>query len=329
MAALCLEFLGIPVKSQFEEHLKTFEGRYISEPAVARDPVNQAMIRHWCDAMGDQNPIYTHAESAREAGHEKIVAPPTMLQAWTMRGLARALVEPSKNNNSVSELFSVFDEAGLTSVVATNCEQRYFRYLQMGEHLQHRLRIDHISGVKQTALGEGVFFDFVYLFETQTGETVGEMRFRMLRFRPIEKAKEAKQPSSRAEQPRPRPAITRDNQFFWDGLRQGKLYIQRCSNCGYQCHPPEAMCKRCQTTHFEYVASSGKGTIYSFVTAHHPPVPPFEYPHVVILVELEEGIRIISNLIDGNTDDLRIGRAVALVVQEVEPEYYLPFFRPA
>ena len=74
-------------KGAFLARLKAFEGREVGEPFVARDPVNQPMIRHWCDAMDDANPVYTDPELAAQSVHGGIVAPPTMLQAWTMRGL--------------------------------------------------------------------------------------------------------------------------------------------------------------------------------------------------------------------------------------------------
>ena len=73
----------------FEAELKAFEGRTVGKPQVARDPVNQPMIRHWCDAIDDQNPVYTEPELAQQSIHGSIVAPPTMLQAWTMRGCDR------------------------------------------------------------------------------------------------------------------------------------------------------------------------------------------------------------------------------------------------
>src|SRR5688572_31280800 len=90
------------------------------EPVVARDPVNAAMIRHWCDAVGDANPVYTDRDLAVKSVHGALVAPPTMLQAWTMRGLLPP--EPASSQLApFSEVMRLLDAAGYTSVVATNC----------------------------------------------------------------------------------------------------------------------------------------------------------------------------------------------------------------
>ena len=71
----------------FLDKLRGFVGRSAGAPSKAWDAVNQAMIRHWCDAVGDRNPVYTDPAAAAASVHAQIVAPPTMLQAWTMKGL--------------------------------------------------------------------------------------------------------------------------------------------------------------------------------------------------------------------------------------------------
>src|SRR6266850_3997718 len=83
------------------------------EPSAARDAVNPAMIRHWCDAVGDENPVYTDPDFAAKSVHGGIVAPPTMLQAWTMAGLRPAPARPS----ALGEAMRLLDAAGYTSVV--------------------------------------------------------------------------------------------------------------------------------------------------------------------------------------------------------------------
>src|SRR3954453_11929141 len=109
----------------FLEKLKSLVGCPSGEPMAAWDAVNQALIRHWCDAVGDTNPVYTDAAAASASVHGQIVAPPTMLQAWTMKGL----VPPeSDRGGAQDELFGLLDSAGFTSVVATNCDQEYERY---------------------------------------------------------------------------------------------------------------------------------------------------------------------------------------------------------
>ena len=150
----------------------------------ARDPVNQPMIRHWCDAMGDDNPVYTDPEFAAQSVHGGIVAPPTMLQAWTMRGLRPPPKPEAKTPGPQNELFSLLDAAGFTSVVATNCTQEYKRYLKPGDHLDVTMTIESVSPEKHTALGEGHFITQLMTYRNQDGEEVATMRFRLLKFKP-------------------------------------------------------------------------------------------------------------------------------------------------
>src|SRR5712691_11785659 len=104
----------------FLARLKAFEGVEVGPPEVGADPVNQPMIRHWVEAIGDENPVYVDGDAAARSVHGQIVAPPTMLQAWVMRGVRP---RPQIGGNARDELMRVLDEAGFTSVVATNCEQ--------------------------------------------------------------------------------------------------------------------------------------------------------------------------------------------------------------
>ena len=106
--------------------LRAFEGSPSGSPMEARDEVNQAMIRHWIDAMGDDNPVYVDGDVARDNGFPGVVAPPTMLQAWIMRGYRAPGVtdEPGGQSggsgasgtsgaSAQEQLFALFDEAGL------------------------------------------------------------------------------------------------------------------------------------------------------------------------------------------------------------------------
>src|SRR5262245_19589820 len=99
-------------------------------PDVARDPVDAAMIRHWCDAMSDHNPVYTDLEAAARSLHGGLVAPPAMLNAWTMPGL------PGRRGDDRSmNPMRALDAAGFSSVIATNSEHEYVRYLRLGDRL--------------------------------------------------------------------------------------------------------------------------------------------------------------------------------------------------
>jgi uncharacterized OB-fold protein len=127
----------------------------------------------------------------------------------------------------------------------------------------------------------------------------------------------------------PRPGITHDNRFFWEGLREGRLRIQRCLSCQRLQHPPAPMCPACHSFDMGSIEAGGRGTIHSFVVAHHPPVPPFVYPNVIVLVELEEGTRLVSRLVGVEPDAVAIGLPVQVDFERVDDDLTLHFFRLA
>src|SRR4051794_32299277 len=218
------------------DKLRGLVGKPAGPPFSAWDAVNQPMIRHWCDAVGDTTPIYTDPAAAAASVHGQIVAPPTMLQAWTMKGL---VPPPPAGGGAQDELFGLLDEAGFTSVVATNCEQEYARYLHLGDHLAGESVIEDVSPEKKTGLGVGHFVPTRTDFRDQHGELVGSMRFRILKFRPPQQSKSAENKEPTA--PRPRPPRNQDNAFFWEGVDRHELLIQRCTSCGKLRHPPRPM----------------------------------------------------------------------------------------
>ena len=91
-----------------------------------------------------------------------------------------------------------------------------------------------------------------------------------------------------------------DTRFFWEGVREGRLLLQRCASCGAVRHPPGPMCPHCQSLSWEPVESAGRGTIHSWVVSVHPTEADAE-PRTVVLVDLEEGVRLVSNLVGGGT----------------------------
>ena len=305
------------------ERVRPFIGVVAGE-LVAEDEVNAAMIRHWCEVLGDANPAYTEAATGTVHGGQ--VAPPTMLQVWTMRGLALRGGPGSPNK----PLMDVFDQAGFTSVVATDCEQEYVRYLRPGDRLTATTSVEAIGEEKRTALGAGHFITTLVEYRDQSGELVGIQRFRLLKFRPAQPRSDAPGPTpepATATPGRPRPAINEDTEFFWEGVNAGELRIQRCAACGTLRHPPRPACGACGSLESDHAVASGRGTVYSFVVHHYPAVPGFEPPFVVVLVELEEGVRLVSNLVDGGPEDVQIGMPVEVAFTEVEPGYTLPLFR--
>jgi uncharacterized OB-fold protein/acyl dehydratase len=313
-------------KASFLARLKEFEGRQVGPPQRGADPVNQPMIRHWVEAIGDENPVYTDAEAAAQSVHGEIVAPPVMLQAWVMRGVRP---RPSSGGNVQDELMQLLDGAGFSSVVATNCEQEYHRYLHVGDHLSTTTTIESISDEKATGLGVGHFVTTRVDYRTDDGELVGTMRFRILKFKPgTGRSAPTPEEEEKARPRRPRPALTQDNAFWFEGARQHRLLIQRCTSCGTLRHPPRPMCSECRSYEWDVVDASGRGKVYSFVVNHYPQVPAFDYPLAVGLIDLEEGTRLVANVIGLEPTDIRIGMPVEVEWVDHDPDLSLPAFRP-
>jgi len=335
----------------FPDHsadLAPLVGQSAGAPNLAPDAVNVPMIRHWVEAMGDHNPVYVSDEAARAAGYDELIAPPTMLQAWIMRGLRLSLLTEEARAQGAEQgsgpnekMMSLLDAEGLTSVVATNCEQEYGRPLVVGDRLLVRSVIEAISDPKRTGLGTGRFIttrlDYVAVPDADVpvwrvsdeevqalydaGEPVATMRFRILKYLPpVKKA---------ARPPRPRPAITQDNAFWFEGARAHTLLIQHCTSCGTLRHPPLPACAVCGSLAWDTVESSGRGTLYSFVVVHYPQVPSFEYPLPIGLIELEEGTRLVANLEGIDHDAIEIGMRLQAEFVDFDEELSLPAFVPA
>ena len=124
------------------------------------------------------------------------------------------------------------------------------------------------------------------------------------------------------------PSMSPDTRFFWDGLREQKLLIQCCGDCGVLRHPPRPMCPRCNSLGWDTVESSGQGTLFSFVLPRHPPMPFMGDDYIVALVELAEGPRLISNLRDVTSADATIGMAVEVFYETFDDDLVLHQFRP-
>jgi uncharacterized OB-fold protein/acyl dehydratase len=312
-----------------KERLQAFVGKDIGPAEVARDFVNDAMIRQWCDALGDANPVYTDPAAARQSVHGGIVAPPTMLQAWILPGIEMAKSMDEQRQDQQKVLHQLLSAAGYTAVVATDCQQEYVRYLKPGDQVSATTVVESISDEKATALGIGYFIDTRTTFRDQTGETVGSMRFRVLKFKPAQQPAPAQAAAAPAKPTRMRPPLGFDNKWWWEAVQNGQLPIQRCKACGVLRHPPRPMCGKCQSTEWDFVASSGKGTVYSYVVLHHPQFPGYEYPMVAAVIELAEGTRIVSNVVGIEPAAVRIGMPVQVSIEAVDDGWKLPLFRPA
>lgn len=318
-------------RGELEARLREFVGVETGPPRPALDPVNEPMIRHWCEVMGDRNPIYTDAAGAAASVHGGIVAPPTMLQAWSMRGYAMAEPLARMGTDRQLDIHALLTANGYPSVVATNCEQGYTRYLRPGDRITATTRIEAISEQKATALGTGYFIDTRDTYRDQGGQEVGWMRFRVLKFKPAQAPRPvaAEGAAAPAKPRRLRPPRGHDNAWWWEGLERGELLIQRCASCGRLRHPPRPMCGACQSTKWDTLRASGEGAVHSFVVMHHPKVPGYEYPLVCALVDLAEGTRLLSNVVGCAPEEVAIGMPVRAHIENVDEELRLPLFRPA
>jgi uncharacterized OB-fold protein/acyl dehydratase len=286
-----------------------------SKPRGGRHPVNQPMVDHWLDAIGDKNPIYVDEIAATAAGHPGVVAPPAMIQVWTMMGLGG--VRP--DDDPLGKILELFDEAGYIGVVATNCEQTYHRYLRPGEEVSVAAELTDVVGPKQTALGEAFFVTqtITWYSGDDVNDPVAEMMWRIMKFIPLEKGEAQAStvstvPEGLDADSAMRPASSKDTKFFWDGVNAHELRVQKRPDGSLQ-HPPVPALWADKEATTDYVVASGKGTVFSFVVHHAPKVPGRTLPFVIALVELEEGVRMLGELRNVDPVSVEIGMPVRAI----------------
>lgn len=172
----------------FEEKLRGLIGKPVgsSDVVIAPDPVNEVMIRHWAAAFEDWNPVYTDPDAAAASRHAGIVAPPLMLQTWTMAtpritGIAERGGSPVES--ATEPALAVLDKAGYRATLATNSEFDIVRYLRPGDRITATTVFESISEEKSTRVGPGRFVTWVTTYRDQNGEVVGTQRFRILKFK--------------------------------------------------------------------------------------------------------------------------------------------------
>jgi uncharacterized OB-fold protein/acyl dehydratase len=292
--------------TEIRDAIEKITASVVAKPRVARDPVNDPTIKNWVEALGDRNPIYTDEAAARKAGHPGIVAPPAMIQVWTMFGLSGE----RPTDDPMGPMMELFDGAGYVGVVATNCEQTYHRYLQPGEQVTIASEMRDVVGPKQTALGEGWFIN-QHITWRVGDEDVAEMAWRILKFKPRESdaAGASAVPADLDPEAMMRPALSRDTAFFWEGVKAHELRIQRLQDGSLQ-HPPVPALWQDKSEPMDYVVARGKGTVFSFVVHHAPRVPGRTLPFVIALVELEEGVRLLGELRGVDHAEVKIGMPV-------------------
>jgi uncharacterized protein len=130
--------------------------------------------------------------------------------------------------------------------------------------------------------------------------------------------------------PRPDPQ-TADDARFWSALAEGELRIQRCAACATFRHPPRPVCAHCGARESEAVGVAGSGEVWSCTVIHPPTLPAFadRTPYAAVVVRLDEGVFLVSNIVDCLVDDIAVGMRVELAITEVEPGLVLPLFRGA
>ena len=130
--------------------------------------------------------------------------------------------------------------------------------------------------------------------------------------------------------PRPVPDPDVSGAPFWEAAARHELVLQTCASCGTIRHPPRPMCAVCNSMEYTFEQASGRGRIWSWVIAHAPVLPSFaeKVPYNVVVVELDEGVRMVGNLFDVDNDAITEGMPVTVDFEDVEEGVSLPVWRP-
>jgi len=127
---------------------------------------------------------------------------------------------------------------------------------------------------------------------------------------------------------RPDPVQRIDTAFFWEACERGELVAQKCPSCTKLWHPPRPMCPDCHTTEKEIAKLSGKGKVLNWVKQVHPPAFFFSESPIAALVELEEGIRLVTNVVGVSSEDMRNGMKVSVGFEKTQGGKAVPVFHP-
>ena len=310
-----MENSSIDIDKIAQELREQYVGRRVG-PYYAWNPVSRTQVWQWCAAMGDNNPLYL--------GGENVIAPPTMLQMWAFRDV-HGKYAPGSTDQNVYEVLGKFDAIGYSGSVAVSYDQTYHSYLKEGDEVHNFSSIISITDKKSTGLGEGFFVTERAEYYNQHDELFGEAEVCYFKYLPPEQT--AKKPASSPQKiERIRPVENYDSKHYWQGLRDGKLLIQQCDSCATHRHPPQPMCENCQSLEWSAVESSGTGTIYSYTAIHYPEIPPFDYPNAIVLVDMDEGVRLASQLEGCDVQDIKIGSRVKTNIKQVQEGLCLPIF---
>ena len=244
-------------------------------------PVNQPTIGTWLDAMGYDNERFRQGE-----------APPSMAQVWTMPGLGRKRPPTTR----CSRMMEVLTDEGYTAVLGTNCEQSYERYLRVGEELRVTTRARLGRRPEEHRDGRGLLRDLAqHLVRRRRGG--GDHAVPGAQVHPQGRRRDAIRPMVE-----PRLAVLLGRH-------------QRPASCGSRAatpaarlrFPPGPACRAASAYDRGYVVAAGTGTVFSYVVHRHPPVPGKELPIVIALIDLDEGVRMVGEVVDVADDEIEIG----------------------
>ena len=130
---------------------------------------------------------------------------------------------------------------------------------------------------------------------------------------------------------KPLPRVTREDRPFWEAARRHEFVLPHCRACGHVWFPPYANCPRCLSPNREFKQASGSGKVWGVIEMVQPYIASFQedLPYNVVLVELDEGPKMFSNIVGVPTEAIQVGMPVAVVFDDVTDEFSLPKFRPA
>ena len=129
---------------------------------------------------------------------------------------------------------------------------------------------------------------------------------------------------------KPLPKIDEESKGFWEACRRHEFALQRCRNCGELRYYPRAVCPECMSGEVEWIVASGRGEVYTFTATHQNQMPGFreDLPYVLAYVKLDEGLLVLTNVVECPVDRVRIGMPVEVVFEDVNDEIAIPRFRP-
>lgn len=133
----------------------------------------------------------------------------------------------------------------------------------------------------------------------------------------------------RKDYKKPLPQVDEENRWFWEACTRHELVLQKCGQCRTLRFYPRALCPRCLSASTEYVQASGRGTVYTFTVTHQNQAPGFrdELPYVMAYVQLDEGPRLLTNIVGMPPDQVTIGMPVSVVFEDIDESLAIPKFQ--